>query len=62
MNPTQKAYETYDLTLVNLKRSQSFYHIKNLGIIRQRKNQFKEKPEKIEHVPNSELTSKFELI
>lgn len=58
MNPTQKAYDSYDLTLVNLKRSQSFYHFKNLSTIKQRKSQFQSHPDKVNHVPYSELSSK----
>ncbi|MCQ2819162.1 MAG: hypothetical protein MJ252_18010 [archaeon] len=58
MNPAQKAYESYDLTLINLKRSQSLYHFRNLNLIKSRKAQYNEKPPKSGKVNVGELSSK----
>ena len=42
MNPTQKFYDSYDKNNIVLKLTNSYYHNKNLALIRNRKNQFKE--------------------
>ena len=59
MNPIQKAYESYDLNLLNLKRSQSLYHFKNLNLIKTRKAHFQEHPPQTGKVYVGELPSKF---
>lgn len=48
MNPTQKFYDSYDKNNIVLKLTNSYYHNKNLALIRNRKNQFKE-PKKSIH-------------
>ena len=42
MNQTQKFYDSYDKNNIVLKLTNSYYHNKNLALIRNRKNQFKE--------------------
>ena len=58
MNPIQKAYESYDLTLINLKRSQSLYHFKNLNLIKSRKAQYQERPPQSGRINVGDLSSK----
>ena len=41
MNPTQKFYDSYDKNNIVLKLTNSYYHNKNLALIRNRKNMFK---------------------
>lgn len=57
MNPIQKAYEFQDLTLIYLKRSQSLYHIKNMGNIIKRKSHFINHPKEFHHSHIKELSS-----
>ena len=42
MNQTQKFYDSYDKNNIVLKLTNSYYHNKNLALIRNRKNPFKE--------------------
>ena len=48
MNPTQKFYDSYDKNNIVLKLTNSYYHNKNVALIRNRKDQFKE-PKKSIH-------------
>ena len=41
MNPAQKFYDSYDKNNIVLKLTNSYYHNKNLALIRNRKNAFK---------------------
>ena len=41
MNPAQKFYDSYDKNNIVLKLTNSYYHNKNLALIRNRKNMFK---------------------
>jgi hypothetical protein len=41
MNPTQKFYDSYDKNNIVLKLTNSYYHNKNLALIRNRKNMLK---------------------
>ena len=41
MNPIQKFYDSYDKNNITLKLTNSYYHNRNLALIRSRKNIFK---------------------
>ena len=56
MNPRQKSYDSYDKTNKLLKLTNSFYHFRNLEIIKKRKPQYSNNrptyyPNKKKHVP-----------
>ena len=40
MNPTQKAYDSYDKNNMLLKTTENKYHHQNLALIRNRKNKY----------------------
>ena len=44
MNPRQKSYDSYDKTNKLLKITNSFYHFKNLELIKKRKSQYNNPP------------------
>ena len=44
MNPRQKSYDSYDKTNKLLKLTNSYYHFRNLEIIKHRKPQYSNKP------------------
>ena len=44
MNPRQKSYDSYDKTSKRLKFINSFYHLRNLELIKKRKSQYSNRP------------------
>ena len=44
MNPRQKSYDSYDKTNKLLKLTNSYYHFRNLEIIKHRKSQYSNRP------------------
>ena len=60
MNPTQKFYDSYDKNNIVLKLTNSYYHNRNLELIRNRKNQFKE-PKKSIHVRKEDPMVKYRI-
>ena len=60
MNPTQKFYDSYDKNNIVLKLTNSYYHNRNLELIRNRKNQFKE-PKKSIHARKEDPMVKYRI-
>ena len=60
MNPTQKFYDSYDKNNRVLKLTNSYYHNRNLELIRTRKNQFKE-PKKSIHIRKEDPMVKYRI-
>ena len=58
MNPIQKAYDSYDKNNRLLKITNSYYHNRNLGLIHNRKPNFKE-PAKSIHARKEDPVKKF---
>ena len=44
MNPRQKSYDSYDKTNKFLKWTNSFFHFRNLELIKKRKSQYNKPP------------------